>query len=485
MSVIDPYGRVSRASDKNEMSTPGQLSECKDIILERGHQIGVEHVDKGKSAWDPKRFRPGWNALMNRLDRREADGVCVFELSRFARRQEDGLRLLRLAQEGVIVIDSEGEYDLTKPKQAKNFSDAIVAAEYESAMIGVRTRRGKKHKAIRGEHNSSTRAFGFEPGGLLPREPEAAILREMARRLIDGEDQSVLCRELTERGIYSSLGNIWKAPALRVALLRPGNVGDVAFNGEIMARDAHPGILDRDVYEQVVGLYARRRRGRPVTNLCSRFVVCAKCGRGLNGKELIGCTPYPDGAPMRAYLCVKRDGGCGQHIDWVDLNDFVRDFALDTLSDPAHARAVEASVRAADDKLKPVTEKITALEAMVKDLAARRYSGDMEEFEWEAARQPLKDQLTKLRAHEAILIRSAPQRRAAGVGRSRSEWERRWQRGDLTERREIIASALRGRRLAVSPGPRLQPARERVALAGVQAAGQGGGGGDVGLAEGP
>jgi site-specific DNA recombinase len=478
IAVIDPYARVSRASDKRDLSTNGQVIECKEIVVDRGYQVGETHVDSSKSAWNVKVFRAGWHNLMTRLETGAADGVIVFELSRFARRAEDGLRLLRLAQKGIIVIDSEGEYDLTQPKQAKNFRDAISQAEFESDMTSRRTRRGKRHKAIeRKEPNSSSRAFGFELGNIIAREGEAAVLRECAARLLAGEDQGSVCRDLNARGDLTVHGNPWKPPSLRVALLRPANVGDVVHNGVIVHKGAHPGILDRDTYEQVAALYAGRRRGRPTTNLCTGFLRCV-CGNALHCKPLSSAnryTPYPDGTTMKSYLCVKRAGvGCGNSIDWRDLDDFVKDTALTILSDPAHAEAIEAAAERSDSAhaaLDQVTAKIEELNDIVASLDERL--GEMGLARYDRAVKPIEEQLAKLHGKKNELVASMPQRVERVRLESRATLERRWKAADISGRREMVAKAFRGRKLQVSAGPRLSPAEGRCSFVqpGVERAG--------------
>lgn len=476
MTIIDVYARVSRASDKRDRSTSGQVAECKALLIERGHQIGMVHVDSSKSAWNTKVLRPGWQALMRRLDTQQTDGVIIFEMSRFSRRSEEGLRLLRLAEAGALVMDSEGEYDLSKPKQARNFRDAISAAEYESAMIGERTKRGKRAKARdEGEFNSSTRAFGFELGNILPREAEAAALRDAAERLVAGEDQVSICNDLNRRGLLTTLAGVtkttangpitlnglWKPASLRMALTRPANVGDVVYGGEVVHAGKHPGILDRDLYARVCGLYAGRKRGRPTINLATGFVQCGACGQGLRAKELVRHKPYADGEARKAYLCIRRDGGCGNAIDWHDLDEHVRKVALEVLTDPVQTEAIEAGARAVNAELDTVTAKITELEATAEEMGERLGRGQITLKRHDGVVGPLDAQLVKLYAHQSRLIAEMPAREAVAKVESRDVWERRWDRADITKRREYIKRAFRGRKLLVSAGPRLMPARER------------------------
>jgi site-specific DNA recombinase len=136
---IDIYARVSRLRDKNQTSTPAQVAACRAVLGERGLAVGEVRVDPGKSAWDPKVHRDGWEAMMSRLESGEAGGVIVYDLERFARQLADGERLVKAAERGLLVLDSEGSYDLRRPGDKKNFRNAIVAAEYYSDLLRVKT----------------------------------------------------------------------------------------------------------------------------------------------------------------------------------------------------------------------------------------------------------------------------------------------------------------------------------------------------------
>jgi site-specific DNA recombinase len=65
---------------------------------------------------------------MARLESGEAGGVVVFDMERFSRRPIEGERLIAAAERGMVVLDSDGEFDLTTASGQKNFRDAMNAA---------------------------------------------------------------------------------------------------------------------------------------------------------------------------------------------------------------------------------------------------------------------------------------------------------------------------------------------------------------------
>jgi len=124
---------------------------------------------------------------MDRLERGVSGGMIVFDLERFTRQPKDGERMIELAAAGLLVLDSESEYDLRTPNGKKAFRDAINAAAYYSDRLSTGAVRGKKLKAMAGEPNGGHRPFGFEPDLVTVREEEAAALRDLTARFLGGD----------------------------------------------------------------------------------------------------------------------------------------------------------------------------------------------------------------------------------------------------------------------------------------------------------
>ena len=87
---VDIYAKRSAKGDRTQRSVSGQVQECKAVLAGRGLPLGQVHLDDGRSAWNPKVERPGWDTLMGRLESGEAGGVIVFDLERFSRRPIEG-----------------------------------------------------------------------------------------------------------------------------------------------------------------------------------------------------------------------------------------------------------------------------------------------------------------------------------------------------------------------------------------------------------
>ncbi len=153
---------------------------------------------------------------MERLESGISGGAIVFDLERLTRIPKIAERIIDLADRGIVILDSESEYDLRTPNGKKAFRDAINAAAYYSDRLSTRTIRGKKARAMAGGPNGSVRPFGFEADLVTIREDEAEIIREMTRRFLAGEPQDRLVKDLNARDIRTSQGNPWTVASCRV-----------------------------------------------------------------------------------------------------------------------------------------------------------------------------------------------------------------------------------------------------------------------------
>jgi site-specific DNA recombinase len=459
---IDIYARVSerRHKEKREPSTEGQVAVCRIRLAELGLREGKVLIDPGRSAWNPAVKREAWDELMDRLERRVSGGLTVFDLERFSRQPKDGERMIELAANGLLVLDSESEYDLRTPNGKKAFRDAMNAAAYYSDRLSTRTARGKRLKAMAGEPNGSSRPFGFEADLVTIRESEAEIIRELTRRFLVGESQDALIDELNARGVRTSYGKPWVRGNLRQILTRVRNCGRIIYTDaatgvtSVVGRLPGDPIVTEEDFDRVCAIYAARRRGRPNSPvyLCSGVAVCGMpdCGNPLHGRPRKNMKPYDDGSVRRQYWCgPSARGGCMRiAVDQRDLDEAAAALGIEILADPRHVAEIEAVAREVENEASRLDLAIAEAESVAEALADRLGRGDITLTRYDIAVRPLDERIAKLKAERAALGGPSPQQPPRA---SREHWERRWQAADSEERRALLKMALGGRRLIVGP----------------------------------
>jgi site-specific DNA recombinase len=458
---VDIYARVSylKRKTQRELTAEGQVAVCRLRLADLGLQEGEVLVDPGRSAWNPAVKRPAWDELMDRLERGVSGGMIVFDLERFTRQPKDGERMIELAASGLLVLDSESEYDLRTPHGKKAFRDGINAAAYYSDRLSTRTSRGRKLKAMSGRPNGSQRPFGFEADLVTIREDEAEVIRELTRRFLSGEPQNALVRNLNERGVLTSQGKPWTTRTLQQLLTRERNCGRIIHTDlatGITSVVGHlPGIpiITEDEFDQVCATFAARRRSQPISAayLCTGVAVCGRpdCGSPLHGRARKDMKPYDDGSVHREYWCGPYPRGCGRiMVDQRGLDEAAAALAIEILADPRHADAVETTAREMKTEADRLDLAIAEAENVAEALADRLGRGDMTRSRYDVVIRPLDERVVKLKAERAALGDLSLQRPPAA---SHEHWQRRWKEADAGERRVLLKMALRGRRLIIDP----------------------------------
>jgi DNA invertase Pin-like site-specific DNA recombinase len=463
---IDIYARVSqlKRNEKREPSTDGQVLVCRGRLAELDLTVGEVLVDPGRSAWNPAVERPAWDELMKRLEDGVSGGFIVFDLERFTRQPEDGERMIKLAIRGLLVLDSESEYDLRTPNGKKSFRDAINAAAYYSDRLSTRSARGKRLRAIGGEPNGSTRPFGFEDDLVTRREDEAAVLRELTTRLLDGELPDALVADLNAREILTTQGKPWTQVALKTLLTRERNCGRIIYTDPASGRTSVVGrlpgdpIVPEEDFERAAAMYAARRRGRPSSPeyLCSSFAVCGRpgCGHVLHGRARNALKPYPDGSVCRSYWCNPSAGGCGKtEVDQRALDLAAGALTVEILSDARNAGEIEHAEREAASEAVELDLKIAETEAVAEALTARLGRGEITLDRYDLVIKPVDERIATLKAERAAVPDSGPGAQQS-TGASRAQWRQRWDTGDYKSKRDLLTMALRSRHLVVQPARR-------------------------------
>jgi site-specific DNA recombinase len=375
--------------------------------------------------------------------------------------------MIDLADRGILILDSESEYDLTTPNGKKSFRDAINAAAYYSDRLSIRVRRGMRRRAMSGTPLGDSHRFGFEADRVTIKEDEAEIIRELTRRLLARESMRTLVAELDERVIRSTRGNPIKITSLQALLTRPVNCGRITHTDKktgVQSVVGHlPGkpIVPEEDFDRLYAMFASRRRGRPNNPiyLCSGYSICGRSacdGHPLHVRHRYDMRPYADGEVMRSYICNPGVGGCGKvEIDQRALDAAVSTLVIEILSDPRNTTAIESAARQIASETARLDLGIAEAEEVAEALADRLGRGEITLTRYDVAIRPLDARIAKIKAERDALpdpdSGPVPQQPLEGT---REQWRRRWVDADHKEKRDLLKMALRGKHIVIAPAER-------------------------------
>lgn len=466
------YLRQSKADDEG---IERQQQRTTALANARGWDIEQVFIDNDVSASKARNADTAWGKLLAASG--EVDVVVAVDLDRIARSTRD---LNTLIDHGLAIVTVDGEIDLASADGELRASVLASVARFEVRRKAERQRRASDQRAAKGRPTARP-GYGYlrVDGRDVVVPEEADVIREVARRVLDGESMRSVSADLNRRGVPSprtveraraapdaTVAPIrWQGVTLRQMLRRSSLAGLRTHRGKVVGSfdpEWHPAILDADTHDRLVALFddptraSSSRAGHPPRHLLSGIAWCGRCGDTLGGRmiRLSPWTPKPGqkSKPTKAAYACQQCHKVRRLQEPVDalvtealLRRLERDDAADLLTsgDPEAARELRGQIAA-----------VTARLASAADLfAAGTIDGD---------------QLARITAtgraereqHEARLAAALPPAMpsdAVGPG-VRAAWERY----DVERRRLILSTVMRVTIMPSGPGSSFDPELIRI-----------------------
>lgn len=341
------YVRQSRTREGSE-SIPEQLAQCRLEAERLGLEVVVELVepDSTSATKNRGRDRKRWRELLDLVSSGRVRAVVAYKTDRLNRGGGPGWAPLLEALEAQG-IDVDRAIATVGSGFVREFEIGIRAAmdreeakKISERMQGVRSREARAGKARLG----GARPFGYDTDFTTVLASEAALVREAAERVLQGERPWAICRDWNVRGLTTTAGGPWIDRTLRGILVRGRVAGLREHRGEIVGEAGWAPILDREVWERVRVALERRATTKPSARTfpLAGFAYC-QCGKRLASASWAG---------KRAYICRSgEDGsGCGAiriKAEW--LEDDVFEVVAGTVLDPEARRRLVAVAPGSDD----------------------------------------------------------------------------------------------------------------------------------------
>ncbi|MEU8371169.1 recombinase family protein [Micromonospora tulbaghiae] len=358
------YCRISLARFDDTLKVDDQERVCRELAAARGWTVAPHHVfkDNSKSAWRRDRKRPGWDAMLEAVRSGQIDAIVVYHGDRLVRQMSDLEALIHLADtKGIRLASPVGERDLDN---ADDRYILRIEAAGNTREVDATSRRLKRYYDRLAEQGvvrlggRGGRAFGFEPDGLTVRDADAAVIREVARRILSGEPIGAIARHLNDRGITTTTGGPWDHSALKKLMQRPRLAGLVARHGRIVGPAAWPAILDRATWETVCAALERKAAAFDYATNARRYLLtgialCGTCEQPL----VVRHNTRPG---LTGYGCINRDCARKVHRAIHHLDPYVTGAVIALLNDP---KVREAMQPAATVDTAPLVAQLEAQQA--------------------------------------------------------------------------------------------------------------------------
>jgi site-specific DNA recombinase len=457
------WGIVTRRSKLNADGTEGSTRRQEHAVLKYIKQNGMGRVvavyTDIASGRDEKAKRENFSAALVDLKAGRVDGLIAWKWDRFTRRRSVARRLLVLAEEcgGRLATVVQG-IDTADPSK-REITEIVLAvyagsAEAESESISERMILMHEERARLGlPPRTQVRPFGHTADWYSLVDAEVELIKEAAKRVLQGESTFTISRDWQQRGVKTASGKPWHHDSLKGILTSARMIAQREYGGSLFPLQDVPAILDVATWERVREALTTRnpRPGRREGHQLSNIAVCGLCD-----------TPIIGGKDSRTdcatYICRKRHAypkACGSVSAMLNLVDeFIAEQVSNFLMDRTRVLALlrqhaqGAELDALHDRQHELNESLVALDAALNPPAGKprmslpRYWTQVESIE--AQRTLIQRKLAVTR--EASLLTET-----LGVEWSPDVWQAKpleWRRAVLkliTERIELRRPTTRGR----------------------------------------
>jgi DNA invertase Pin-like site-specific DNA recombinase len=300
------YLRISKDRTGEAEGVERHGEDGRALIDAKGWHLAETFTDNDTSATTGRR-RPGFEALMSAVERRDIDVIVCWNADRLYRSPADRLRVIEACrQHGVSLHPVRGPgIDMTTPngRMVAGMLGEMAWAEVE--VKSDRQRRANRQAAEKGKPwMTGPRPFGYERTGgtLVPHPAEAELVRQAFSLITSGASLNSVTRMLNRAGARTSLGNEWRHNNVRVMLLNPLYAGLRAYaempplGSKLSARSRPPveqrklipgtweALISEDVWRASVAVLRDPGRTTNVGNfstvrhLGSNLYRCGRCG---------------------------------------------------------------------------------------------------------------------------------------------------------------------------------------------------------------
>ncbi len=443
---VATYCRISDDREGQALGVKRQREDCEALVGSRGWTLAGRYVDNDLSAYSGKP-RPGYSQLLDAVRGGLVDGIVAWHpdrLHRSPRELEDFLALVE--QHGVNVETVRaGKWDLSTPSGRMTARILGSVARGESEHKSDRVRRALEQRAGMGRAHGRI-AYGWTrtvlPDGTkveIVDEAQAALVRELAGRIVAGHSLRSIVADLDGRGIPSPSGKPWAKNLVRALVIRERNVGLRVHRGEVVGLGDWPPILDRGLWEQVRAVLADPARktssSTAAVHLLSGIARCGVCDGPMRASMNRAVPSYR----CATSACVSRNRA--------DLDDLVTRAVIGRLARPDAAGLLGPP----DECNRLAVAEVAELRARL-DTAADDYAdGALDREQFHRITERLRPRIDAAQARARVIDSSPLLDGLVGAGDARKVWDGL----PLSRQRGVVDLLLAVRVLRTTPGARV------------------------------
>lgn len=318
------YARYS-SSSQTEQSIEGQIRVCTDYAERKGFTIVGEYIDRAISGRNADN-RPDFQRMISDCSKGLFDIIIVYKTDRFARNKYDSAIYKRQLKRCGVELHYAAEAIPEGPEGIILESLMEGLAEYYSAELSQKIRRGIRESALKAHCTGGNLALGYKiaPDKSFEIEPDgAAAVQTIFDKYIKGEPCADIMRYLNDLGIKTSRGNPFTKSSLNRIIQNEKYIG-VYTCGDMRIEDAVPPIVSKEVFYMAQRELENRRTSKQAAKPRADYLLAGKLFCGHCKKRMTGVSGTGrHGGKFYYYYCpsARYKKGCDKKQvgkDWLE-----------------------------------------------------------------------------------------------------------------------------------------------------------------------
>lgn len=304
MDNVVIYARFS-SHGQTEQSIEGQLKECYVYAKRNNYNVVSEYIDRALTGTNDK--RPEFQRMIEDSKKRLFKYVLVYQLDRFARDRYDSATYKhKLKKNGVRVIS-------VKENISADASGILMEsvlegmAEYYSAELSQKVKRGKTISAQKCKHLGGKCPFGYKVTTDLKYEidPETAPwVRKAFEMYADGTPARHIMYMFNANKVPNTFGKEWTKNSIHNMLKHKRYNGYYVYNGTEI-KDGMPKIVSDEVFEKVRARIDKNKEAPARGRAKAPYVLTTKLFCGNCERSMVGvCGTSKQGVSHHYYKCL-------------------------------------------------------------------------------------------------------------------------------------------------------------------------------------
>ena len=285
------YARYS-SDNQREESIEGQIRECTAYAEKHDMTVLGTYIDRAFSAKTDN--RPDFQRMIKESSKKLFDVVLVWKLDRFARNRYDSAHYKAILRKNGVKVVSAME-SIAEDSTGILLESLLEGyAEFYSAELGEKVRRGQHENALKCKSNGGGIAYGYfiNKDNQFEIDPlQAQVVQEVFTRYSEGESIKTIVNSLNERGLRNKFNNPFSKTMFTRLLRNRRYIGEYRF-GDMVIENGIPPIIDNELFERVQKKLEKNKHapGRTKTTaeepyLLTTKIFCGSCGQSMAGES--------------------------------------------------------------------------------------------------------------------------------------------------------------------------------------------------------